>query len=328
MKVDLSLPELKQYKGLNEKPTDFDDFWDENVKKLNEMPLNYEMKLASFQTKHAECYDLYFEGVGGALIYCQLLKPKNLSKEKKSPGIAMFHGYHGSSGDWFDKVSYVAEGFTVLAMDCRGQGGKSEDNLQVKGTTLRGHIIRGLEEEDPHKLYYRHVFLDTVQTARILASFAWVDETKLGAFGASQGGALAVACAALEPTIAKVLPVYPFLSDYRRAFSLDVKQSAYEELHDFFRRFDPFHEQEAKYFTTLGYIDIQHLASRIKADVLFVATLEDPICPPSTQFAAYNNIQSPKELLVYHDYGHEHLPQLSDQAYLFFAELLNEDAHL
>ena len=34
----------------------------------------------------------------------------------------------------------------VAAMDCRGQGGLSEDVGGVKGTTVNGHIIRGWME--------------------------------------------------------------------------------------------------------------------------------------------------------------------------------------
>lgn len=100
----------------------------------------------------------------------------------------MFHGYSCDSGDWFDKVSYAAHGFTVLAMDCRGQGGLSEDNLQVQGTTVREYIIRGIDDPDPDRLYYRNVFLDTVQTVRILMSMEQVDPERIGAFGCSQGG--------------------------------------------------------------------------------------------------------------------------------------------
>ena len=56
--------------------------------------------------------------------------------------------------------------YTVAALDCRGQGGLSEDNGAVQGWTLRGHIIRGLDDA-PEKLYYRQMFLDTAQLAKI-----------------------------------------------------------------------------------------------------------------------------------------------------------------
>ena len=36
--------------------------------------------------------------------------------------------------------------------------------------------------------------------------------------------------------------------------------------------------------------------------------LMDQICPPSTQFAAYNKITSPKSVEFFPDFGHEALP--------------------
>lgn len=69
--------------------------------------------------------------------------------------------------------------------------------------------------------------------------------------------------------------------------------------------------REDEIFNKLGYIDVQNLADRIRARVVFVTGLSDIVCPPSTQFAVYNKIASEKDLLVYHEYGHEYLPYLS-----------------
>ena len=93
--------------------------------------------------------------------------------------------------------------------------------------------------------------------------------------------------------------------------------NAYQELRDWFRRFDPRHEREQEVFTRLGYIDVQHLANRIQGEVLMAVGLMDEICPPSTQFAAYNKITAPKSLVVYPDYGHEDLPDIHDKVYQF-----------
>lgn len=321
MKFDMPLSDLQQYQGINPKPDDFDACWAAGLKELQAQSLDYELIPASFQSKAAECFHLYFTGVGGARIHGQLVRPKG--QTIPGPGLLWFHGYHVNSGDWMDKIGYAAEGYTILAMDCRGQGGLSEDNLQVKGTTLKGHIIRGIEEA-PEKLYYRNVYLDTVQAARILCSMENVDENRVGAYGASQGGALAIACASLEPRIKKTAAVYPFLSDFKRAWELDITNSAYEEIHYYFKFIDPNHEHEEEVFQKLGYIDIQHLADRIKANVLWAVCMEDAICPPSTQFAAYNKIQSDKNMLIYYEYGHEYIRTLGDKVHDFFADLLEE----
>ena len=85
--------------------------------------------------------------------------------------------------------------------------------------------------------------------------------------------------------------------------------------------FDSLHEREQEIFTRLGYIDVQYLAPRIKAEVLMITGLMDTICPPSTQFAAYNKITSPKQMAIYPDYGHEGLPGNADRVYTFLMGL-------
>lgn len=315
-----SLSQLQAYEGISPKPGDFDRYWERALSELDAQSLNYELVPAEFTSVLAECFHLYFTGVGGARIHCKYVRPK-LSSAGKGPGVVMFHGYGCDSGDWLEKVGYAAHGISVLAMDCRGQGGISEDNLTVQGTTIRGHIIRGIDDPDPDNLYYRNVFLDTAQAARILMAMPEVDPERVGAFGLSQGGGLTVACASLEPRIKIAVPVYPFLSDYKRAWEANITASAYEELNYYFRFFDPHHLREQDIFNRLGYVDIQNLADRITGKVLWVTGLMDPICPPSTQFAAYNKITAPKELLVYHEYGHEYLPYLADRALQSFLTL-------
>ena len=225
-----------------------------------------------------------------------------------------------NSGDWVDKLGYVGQGIAVAALDCRGQGGASEDNTPVKGNTLNGHFIRGLSDA-PDKLLFRRIFLDAVQLARIVMSFPEINPARVGTTGASQGGALSIACAALEPRISRCVSIFPFLSDYQRVWELDLAKEAYAELRTFFRTFDPRHEREREIFTRLGYIDVKNLAPRIQAKVLMGLSLMDPSCPPSTQFAVYNQIKSEKECAIYPDFAHETLPGFSDLAFNFLAQL-------
>jgi cephalosporin-C deacetylase len=250
------------------------------------------------------------------------LRPVNISTHH--PAVLLFHGYTGDSGDWFDKLGFVEAGFTVAALDCRGQAGRSEDKGDVTGNTLHGHIIRGLDEAlrgQPEKLLFRQVFLDTVQLARIVMEMPEVDPDRVGITGASQGGALTVACSALEPRIKLAAPVYPFLSDYKRVWEMDQGQDAYKELQEYFRHSDPTHKQEELIFENLGYIDIQFLAARIRAEVLWTIGLMDTTCPPSSQFAVYNKIVSPKTMTIYPDFGHESLPGLNDRVFQFMMGL-------
>lgn len=318
---DKPLNELKKYMGINPRPHDFDEYWDRALGEMNSTDSKVELVPAEFQVPFAECFHLYFTGVKGARIHAKYLRPKTEQKMETHPAILQFHGYSGDCGDWQSKLSYVAAGFCLAALDCRGQGGKSEDTGGVKGNTYRGQIIRGLEDPNPDNLLFRQIFLDTAQLAKIVMSFSEVDETRVGAMGGSQGGGLTLACASLEPRIKRLAPQYPFLSDYKRVWDMDLAKDAYDELKMYFRLFDPRHEKEAEIFTKLGYIDIQHLTNRIKGEVLMGTGLQDTVCPPSTQFAAYNKITSKKQTVIYPDFGHEGLPDFSDITYSFMMGL-------
>ena len=322
--IDKPLPELFEYRGRNPRPDDFDAYWDTALRELDATDPRPEITLNPLlSTQHVECFDLWFRGVGGARIYAKYIRPKTnvTAGSDPRPTVLQFHGYSGHTGDWLDKFGWAAEGFCFAAMDVRGQGGRSEDNGQVKGTTQRGHIVRGLDDPDSRKLAFRQIFLDTAQLARVVMQFPEVDPARMGCFGSSQGGALSLACAALEPRIKRVAPVYPFLCDYQRVWELDYAREAYEELRLFFRFHDPRHERAREIFTKLGYIDVQHLAPRIRAEVLMFTGLMDTICPPSSQFAAYNKITAKKDLVIYPDYTHEPLPGQIDHTFNFMRGL-------
>lgn len=316
--LDMSLPELHQYEGRNPRPADFDDYWERALAELEATDPQLEIVPSSFQVPYADCFDLYFTGVRGARIHAKYVRPKNVPTPH--PALVQFHGYGANAGDWADKLTYASLGFSIVSMDVRGQGGTSEEPGGVKGTTMNGHIIRGLNDT-PDNLLFRHVFLDTAQLARIVMDLPEVDAARVGAIGGSQGGALAIACAALEPRIKRVAPVYPFLSDYLRVWEMDLDQHAYGELRGFFRNHDPQHLRKIEVFTKLGYIDIQFLAERIQGDVMMAVGLMDNICPPSTQFAAFNKIKASKTLDIYPDFGHEHLPGFTDKTIQFMLDL-------
>ena len=315
---DMSWENLQTYEGRNPKPADFDSFWDNGLLEIAAIDPETELIPSAFQTSFAECLDMYFTGAQGARIHAKLIRPKDV--QEPHPAVLLFHGYSGSSGDWSDKLGFAAAGFTVAALDCRGQAGQSEDAGAVKGPTMRGQIIRGLEDS-PEKLLFRQIFLDTAQLARIVMARPEVDPARVGAAGGSQGGGLTLACASLVPEISKAAPVFPFLSDYQRVWEMDQAKDAYFELQDFFRKFDPMHKREEEIFTRLGYIDVHHLTPRIKGQVMMGIGLMDTVCPPSTQFAAYNAIQSEKSLRVFPDFGHESLPGHPDEVFQFLSDL-------
>ncbi len=315
---DLPLEKLATYAGRNPCPADMDAFWDRALAEMHAVDPRVELVRSPFQAPGSECFDLWFTGVGGARVHAKYARPAD--GKARHPAVLKFHGYTGDSGGWMDKLAWTGAGFCVAALDCRGQGGKSQDVGGVTGTTFRGHIIRGLQD-GAERLLFRSIYLDTAQLAGIVMNMPEVDPARVGAMGGSQGGGLTLACVALEPRIRRAAPVFPFLCDYQRVWEMDLAKDAYDELKVFFRQFDPQHEREREIFTTLGYVDCQHLAKRIRAEVMMGTGLMDTICPPSTQFAAYNKITSPKRMELYPDFGHEGLPGIDEKTMTFMLGL-------
>jgi len=316
--VDMPLEKLKVYEGRNPRPADFDAFWERSLAEMNALDPKTDFKPVDFPSSIADAYELTFTGTKGARIYAKFMKPKNVTG--KIPAVLVFHGLSGSSPEWVGLLQYVAEGYCVAALDCRGQGGYSQDAGSLYGTSYSTPFMRGTDGA-PEELYCRDLFLDTALLAKIVMGLDYVDETRVAATGGSQGGALSIACAALVPEIKLCAPVYPYLSDYKRVWEMDLDKGAYDGLKYYFRHFDPRHEREDEIFEKLGYIDIQFLAPRIKARVMMGTGLMDTTCPPSTQFAAFNKMTCEKEVVIYPDYGHEGLKGHSDITFAFLKNL-------
>ena len=318
MLVDMPVEKLFEYKGSSPCPTDIDDYWDTALAEMNAVEHNAEFIKRDFPSKSADMYDLYFTGTKNARIYAKVAMPKNI--KGKIPAVLKFHGLAGSSWSWGELLEYTSQGYLVASLDTRGQGGFSQDVGGVAGTTYTTPFIRGIEG-DKHDLLMRDAFLDTALLAKIIMELDYVDETRVGVTGGSQGGGLSVACACLVPEIKKCAPMYPYLSDYKRVYEMDLNKGAYEGLKYYFKQFDPAHERENEFYERLGYIDIQNLAKRMKAELLMFTGLMDTTCPPSTQFAMYNKIKSKKNVVLYPDYGHEGIKGASDKVFEFLSDL-------
>ncbi|MDX8337317.1 acetylxylan esterase [Candidatus Cetobacterium colombiensis] len=312
--VDLPLNELKNYIGISPTPIDLIEFWKESLDELREKAAEVIITSAAFDTPICECYDLNFKGIDGEKIYVKMLLPKNICNPV--PAIIEFHGYGGNGGDWSKRLSYPASGIAYFSMDCRDQMGNSG-----KEYFRSGNLIRGLLE-GPKKLYYRNLYLDAIRLLDIVFEMKNIDKKNVVTLGYSQGGAISLVSGALDPRVSKIFSIYPYLSDFKRVWDLDLGDFAYQELKDFFRWYDPQHKNEKKIFETLSYIDVKNFAKNIVGEVTMVTGLVDKVCPPSTQFAVFNNIKSKKEHIIYPDFGHENINGLEDIIYEWALNLL------
>ncbi|MBF0787106.1 MULTISPECIES: acetylxylan esterase [unclassified Streptococcus] len=295
------LEEIKTYRGRDEVPVDFDDFWDQAIADL-ELPVVYRLVEKDFGLPSVDCYEIQFDGTNGGKVYARMVLPR---KSEKVPMVFHFHGYMGRGLDWPDMLAYTTAGYGMVSMDVRGQSGYSLDGARnVRGNTVKGQILRGVVDGPDH-LFYKDIYLDVYTLIELVAGLERVDEARLSSYGGSQGGALALVAAALNPRITNTVAIYPFLCDFRRVLEIGNTSEAYDEIFRYFKFHDPFHETKEEVFATLAYIDVKNFAHRIKSSVKMITGLNDTVCYPVTQFAMYNRLECEKEYHLLPEYGHE-----------------------
>ena len=262
---------------------DMDAFWEAAIKELSTVPMNATM--VEIPEKSGEKRKIYF---------CQFLSLDNDTvsgylalpvKEGKYPAIIYYNGYNGKPwdidpdgmSDWIEFQHWV-----------RGQGPNKPYNRYDE------YILYNLD--DPQTYYYRGAYMDTLRTIDFIESLPQTDTDNIFAEGGYQGGAFTYAAAALDPRkrLKGIAPYIPFMSDFKDYFEIvhwpgDMVIERAEQLG----------MSPEELYGNLSYFDIKNLTPKITVPVLMGAGLQDPTCPPHTNFSGYNNLATEKEFVVY-----------------------------
>jgi cephalosporin-C deacetylase len=184
-------------------------------------------------------------------------------------------------------------------MDTRGQNNQSQDAAITSEGHYMGWMTQGIR--DPQSYYYRYVYADAIRALELLAKREEVDPQRLAVTGASQGGGISLAVAALSPRPRLCLPDIPFLCDYKRGMSI-AASGPYPEIPHFLKAFPHLYDTVIR---TLSYCDCLNLAPWIKCRTVISNCLWDDVCPPSTIFAVYHHITAEKQMEIYPFHKHE-----------------------
>ena len=269
---------------------DFDAFWQRAKAELAAVDPQYRLiRIDSLCTETQNVYLVEMRSLGNALIrgwYRVPVRPGHY------PAIMQVPGYGSVM-----VPSYVNYGDDIIGfgLNIRGHGNSTDD----VDPGFPGYILSGLEDKE--RYIYRGAYMDCVRGIDFLCSRPEVDATRIAVEGASQGGALTFATAALDnERIAVCAPQVPFLSDFRDYFRVAVwPGNEFTELVEGLRKLS-----WDQAYHTLSYFDIKNLAPKIRAPLIMGVGLMDEVCPPHINFAAYNQVTGEKRYIVYPRAGH------------------------
>jgi cephalosporin-C deacetylase len=315
---DMPLEELRKYRPTLPEPSDFDRFWADT---LAGSPVG----VATFEPFDAglraiDSFDVTFPGFDGQPVRGWLHLPAH--RESALPCVVEYIGYGGGRGLAHERLMWAVAGYAHFVMDTRGQGstwsvGETPDP-DAGQPAEPGFMTRGIGA--PQTYYYRRVFTDAVRAVDAARSHPAVDASRVGVAGGSQGGGITLAAAALCDDVVLAMPDVPFLCNMRRAVSV-TDSNPYGEL---VRYLHTHRDQVEHVFGVLSYFDGVAMAARATGAGLFSVALRDPICPPSTVFAAYNAYAGPKQIEVYDFNEHEGGGAFHQRAQFAFARKLFE----
>jgi cephalosporin-C deacetylase len=301
---DLSREALEAYDPRPAPPADFGPFWSETLDQTRAHPLDATRTPVDTPLVAVDIYDASWRGFGGEIVRGWLHLPAaELRDGRPLRAVVQFQGYNGGRGLAFEHVFWATAGYAQLVVDVRGQGsgwttGATADTHGA-GPAQPGFLTRGIL--DPAEYYYRRVYADAVRALEFMRSLDDIDSEAIAVAGASQGGGLSLAVAALADGVAAAMIDVPFLCDFRRASEI-APGEPYGELA---RYLAAHRDHEARAFQTLAYFDGAVLAPLAGAPALFSVGLMDETCPPSTVYAAYNAYAGPKQISVYPYNDHE-----------------------
>ena len=295
------LPELRRHVTEAVEPSDLDAFWAKTLADHEGIGVAPVFEPANTPLTVMRTYDVTFSGCDGQPVRGWLHVPRG--EPGPLPCVVEIVGYGGGRGLAHRHVFWATAGFAHFVMDTRGQGSSwsSGDTPDPNdgAPAHPGFLTRGIL--DPGDYYYRRVFVDAVRAVDAARAHPDVDATTIAVAGASQGGGVSIAVAALRNDVAAVIPEVPFLADIRHATEI-TDSDPYAEVARYLRAH---RDQVETVFRTLAYFDVALLGRRATAPALFSVALMDAVCPPSTVYAAYNSYGGQKAILEYPYNDHE-----------------------
>ena len=328
-------------------PADFDAFWAQQKALQAATPPNTRLEplAAALQQPGVEAFDVQADSAVGAGLSGYMARPAGAAP-RSLPAVLIVHGagvYSSnleSAQDWARGGGpgidignqcgrHIGEGphgmaafsQSALALDLNAHGipnGREESyyaELGAEGGALHNYNQRG--RMDRESCYFRGMLLRLIRAIDVLTAQPEWDQRTVVLFGVSQGGFQAIAAAGLDPRVTFFAAGVPAGCDHTGHLAPSGPRiSGWPKLAVTGLGVSSSEEEQACINEASQYYDCVSFAQRAHAPAQFSVGFIDTACPPTSVFAAFNNLPalsgtaSLSGHAIHYDAwaGHEHTP--------------------
>jgi cephalosporin-C deacetylase-like acetyl esterase len=279
-------------------PDDFDAFWSGMKQKLAAVPVAASIRSVKAPLPDVESFDVTAPALG-LPISAYMAKPVG-AKPKSLPIILTVHGAGVSDSSLGGSASWAAKGFLAMDMNAHGlpNGKPKQFYADLKVGAMKDY--RYEHKNDREKAYFTGMMLRLVRAIDVLTAQPEWDGKHVVVSGASQGGYQAIAAAGIDGRVTFFAAGVPAGCDH--SGMLVTRIAGWPKIVPVVDG-----KPDMAVLEAYRYLDCMNFATRTKAKgAYFTVGFIDTTCPPTSVYAAYNQLTIPKEIYDDIPSGHSH----------------------
>ncbi len=280
-------------------PEDFDEFWNDQKKKLNAVPIKFKMNRTSAPDAKVEVYAVEVTCAGPRPVTGYLTLPANATQKSLLAQVS-FDGYgvHGKrdTPDYApqsgpeDRIEFHinAHGYELLR-----EAKYYQDFYESIKSNGKDYAMDPIQNENRETTYFYGMVFRVMRALQFVKQLEVWDGKNLIVVGASQGAAQCIWAAGLDPDVTLATIAVPGFCDIGGTAN--------------FHRITI--DWGVPYTRAIDYYDLINFAKRVKCRVEVTrAGLGDYVCPPSRVTVFYNNLKCPKKITWMQGSTHSTIP--------------------